>query len=899
MPADIWFRRYPRYLEKTVVFANVSLRVRHEGAVVATFRPGRLVWWALAGLLTAEPYAAVLKAGPVALACAAALGLALGLLGCLAALAGAALMATVGGVPFADLSWWTVPLLAGWVAGAMPWPSAEVGIARAFCILAPAAPLAALWVESRSWLAALIMYVLLIRPHFGLVGRTTAGLTRRHRGQIWLGAVIWLLGTTLLALGPAGAWFVRTWPPGLLGAVAGTVCVALAMLVVKVIYLLAGRGSLAKVTLIKAPAGMRLNRDRFSGLYGAELGIAWFCVTAAGIFHYDVYALLGSGFALVLFSTSYAARWIEIPIRHTIDRLDAAHYLFSVGRRREQLQRAWVEELDTALTVMARIRVAIGDLERRRGLAGRRLQRRKARLDHLWVIRAKTALQLVEVMTDESEKTALGDVDDTLWLPFQRAEGRPPLLDVALKWADEALSLLDLAATTYPELLTAREPLRSTFAGYRCYLHGVRGLANRLHGRYEEAVIDYWTTAGLYRQIEAFNAEAISLAVIPTIFPGVDPRRLTGRHPGPRPLPLAEADTAMVRAMVDDRVHNQLRRIMTASAALVRASYGDQHSAERFLRLAAAIPPARPGRTKMGTETIEITETRLQVQVGQHHLNTMLNVVDYGPLLRGAAPVTEYLPTGHMSNPWIIQEILNGRAPIPGLRRLARGLTSSIRPKGMWVDIPDTMVIEKWIEDAEQRGSFAMAAQFHELLGLELRSLDPYPAAGHLVSALSHLQSVHFGIVDEELRGTARGAADAFAELVIDHLATLATQPLPPGVQPEPASLAVFVVRSVKSRALAELLGETVPAPASEEDALMRHEREARARYRDARESGDHQRLREAREELEHCWSELQERDGHDAEYAALRAGLPIEQGRMPALLTQLASPGPSGEATP
>ncbi|MEU6789842.1 hypothetical protein ABZ912_62600 [Nonomuraea angiospora] len=882
MRVNLRFTGTPDFVEKTLVNADLAVRVRQDGAMVAAFRPGRVLWWTLVGLLAVEPYPAVLRAGPGALACLAALGLALGLLGCLAALAGGAVM-VAGGVPFADLSWWTIPLLAGWVIGALPSSLGQVRIARTLCVLAPIVPIAALWAHSRSWvptlITLLIMYVLLIRPHLGLVGVTAAGLTRWHRAQIWLGAVIWLLGAALLALGPAGAWFVRSWPPGVPGFVLGTLCVAAAMLVTKFVYLLVGRGSLAKVTLIKAPAGLRLNRDRFSGLYAAELGLGWFCVTAAGVFHDDLSALIGSGLAVALFATPYAERRIEVPIRHTIDRLDAAHYLFSVRLRREQLRLAWSDDLGRALAAMRRIRISIG-------LLGHERRRKAQQLERVWLVHADSALQLVAVMADESEKTALGDVDDTLWLPFERAEGRPPLLDVALKWADEALSLLDLADSEHPSLPAAKEPLRSTYAAYRCYLHSVRGLANRLHGRHEESVMAYWTAARLYRDIGAVNAEAMALTNLTTIFPGIDPGRPTAR----RTLPLAEAEAEVLRATTDERVHPEVRREIAATAALMHASYGDRRTAGELVRRAAAIPPARPGTTAMGVEKIVISADTLQIRVGRHHLRLPRNHVDYGPLLRGEVPEAHFLSDSLLSNSWILQEIITGRAHVPGRGRLMRGITGITQANGLSVEIPDTRVIEDWIQRTEQRGSFAMSAQFHELLGLMLRPLDPYPAAGHLIAALDHLQSVHFAIIDDELRGAARGSAEAFAELVIDHLATLATQPLPPGVEPEPGDLAAHVVRTVKSRALAELLGETVPAQGG--DPLMRREQEARTRYRDARAAGDHDLLRQAREELEHCWGELIELGGPGAEYAALRAGLPVERERMPALLAQLASPG-------
>ncbi|TKK91311.1 hypothetical protein FDA94_00400 [Herbidospora galbida] len=157
---------------------------------------------------------------------------------------------------------------------------------------------------------------------------------------------------------------------------------------------------------------------------------------------------------------------------------------------------------------------------------------------------------------------------------------------MALRWAEQARSLLDLAGRSHPRLATATDPLRSHFAVYRCYLHNVRGLANRLHGRYEEAVMDYWAAARLYRDIGAVNLEAMTLAHIIPIFPGVDPRwPVAGRT-----LPLAEADAALLRATRDERVHPQLRRAIAVSTALLRATYGDLRSAEELLRRGAAIP---------------------------------------------------------------------------------------------------------------------------------------------------------------------------------------------------------------------------------------------------------------------------------------------------------------------
>jgi hypothetical protein len=83
-------------------------------------------------------------------------------------------------------------------------------------------------------------------------------------------------------------------------------------------------------------------------------------------------------------------------------------------------------------------------------------------------------------------------------------------------------------------------------------------------------------------------------------------------------------------------------------------------------------------------------------------------------------------------------------------------------------------------------------------------------------------------------------------------------------------------------------MGDRVPPPP--DDHVAAAEREAQQRYDEARATTDHARLREAREDLEQCWSELIAAGGQGAEYAALRAGLPMSYPELRKLLTDLAT---------
>src|SRR5262249_30069035 len=160
------------------------------------------------------------------------------------------------------------------------WSLARMRTARVLCLLAPVPPLLALVTESRSWLAGLIIYLMLIRVHLYVVLSSTAGLTRYTRSYIWLGAAAWILGAQLLAPGPAGTWFIRTWPSGVVGLLIGTAATAAVMIIIHGGFLLVVRGSLTRIADTGGPASLRFSRDRFSGLY-ALLGVPWFCVMAA------------------------------------------------------------------------------------------------------------------------------------------------------------------------------------------------------------------------------------------------------------------------------------------------------------------------------------------------------------------------------------------------------------------------------------------------------------------------------------------------------------------------------------------------------------------------------------------------------------------------------------------
>ena len=115
-------------------------------------------------------------------------------------------------------------------------------------------------------------------------------------------------------------------------------------------------------------------------------------------------------------------------------------------------------------------------------------------------------------------------------------------------------------------------------------------------------------------------------------------------------------------------------------------------------------------------------------------------------------------------------------AGLPQLRRTVNFILAAPGSTEDQLIIPDTRKVENWVSVTEERGGWAVAADFREILGHGLRQLDPYRAADHLMRALHYRQSVQFGILDEDLRAEARGAAERLAYIAVDHLAGLAAR---------------------------------------------------------------------------------------------------------------------------
>lgn len=863
---------------------DISLLMSHRGQAIGRFRPGRMVWWLALGWFASDLYTNLTGQGAGALACIVVMGAALGMLGSLVALTGAGTMVAAG-TPVLDLLWWVLPLLGGWLVGASSDSTARLALVDIWVFAVLAVPVTGLLTHIRSWWAAVVfsvLLVLLIRPHLSFI-QETAGVTRFNRIELRLGAVLWLLATTLLSMGTAGGWFVASWPQSSLGFLVRTACMAAAMITAKIVFLLVTRTSIASAHLTRGPALRRVNRDKFSGLYGAEIGVGWFCVLSAGVFHDSPKAFLGSAVALALSFTPIVVRWIEIPLRYTVQRLDATLYLFSQGHRRRELQEAWLADSRRLLRTFALDKQHDGS-QRPQAFspAARRLQKSQ---DKARDIAISAAYELVEAMIDESKKTAYGDVDDTIWLPFTRKEGRPQLLNVALQWADAAKELLD--AVPEDGLSTLSTPgtvLHTAHHAYRCYCRNVRGIVHQLHGRLEESIADHYAAARICHRIGAVNTEAIMLRNGLSVVPGVPVRSDVSASR------LQRIDAALHRTIHDHGLHPQIRRQLAIDVAHQRLTSGDRVSAERLVRLAADIPLPHTERKSLGIESVRVDRLATTVHLGSTHYECPLNFVDYTTFQSGAADLDDFLRQEYVPSPGLLHHL--SERVFPEDRRLSRRMTTTPVTTGLpstHVSIPDWRVLEAWILRTERdAGSGGLTAQLREILGLSLRATDPYRAADHLVRALAHRQSVHFGIVDDDLRIAVRGAAEAFADILVDHLAALATSPDPVTTEPSMAAMAFNVVGSVKSRALTELLGEAVPTPPNG-DGLLTREREARQRYDEARSAKDRVRIRDAREELEHCWGELMAAGSSGAEYAALRAGLPMDHVELRALLGRLA----------
>ncbi|WP_031072987.1 hypothetical protein [Streptomyces sp. NRRL S-118] len=873
--------------------ASARLTVSYRGTPVARLRPGRVVWWLVLGWFASDPYTSLTGKGAAALVCVMSLGAALGFLGSLAALAGAGSMVAAG-TPVPDLLWWVLPLLGGWLLGAASASAARMYLADVGAIVVLAVPVLALLTHLHSWWSAgvfAVLFVLLIVPHLRFL-QEMAGVTRFNRTELRLGAVIWPLAAALLAMSPAGEWFVQYWPDGALGFLAGTAGTTAVMIAAKGAFLLAVRGSLATVHVTAGPARLRVNRDRFSGLYGAETGVAWFCVLAAGVFHADACAFLGSAIALTLSFVPVLVHRVEVALRYTVQRLDAALYVFSRGRRRRELQEAWIADARRVLSMFALDRQVDGGRPPAASQPALRLHKSR---ENGRSIAIRAAYELVEAMLDEGKKTAHGDVDDTMWLPFARKDGRPQLLNVALQWADEAKMLLDaLPEDGLPALSTPGTPLHTAHHGYRCYCRNVRGIVHELHGRIEEAMADHYAAARICRSIGAVNTEAIMLSNCRRSLFGVQVRPRSG----PSASRLQRIDADLLRIVTEEDLHPQIRRQLAVEVAYQCLTAGSRATAERMMRLAADLPLRREERTVLGIESVHVGDQMTTVHLGPVHYDFPLNLVDYSGFSR-SADLDAFLTLPFAPAPGPLSYL--SEQFFPDHRLLSRGMTMTPLTTGfpgVYVHFPNLRAIEAWIQRTERRAGAGLTAQLREQIGLALRTEDPYRAADHLVRAFAHRQSVHFGILDDALRAAVRGAAEEFGDLVIGHLAALAASEDVQPTQPPMTTAALNVAASAKSRALAELLGESVPPPPDGDDLLDREQR-ARQRYDEARSSRDPLRLREAREELEHCWSALMAADDPSAAYAALRAGLPVDHDELRVLLARTQSAGNPPYGTP
>ncbi|WP_369253898.1 hypothetical protein [Streptomyces sp. R35] len=907
---------------------------------VVEIKAGRLCWWSLLGWILVHPYTALLHQGPAIRACIIALGLVLGILGSLSALAGGITMAATGLAP-SEIAWWALPLVLGWLAGhprggrrrvplpgggvpygparslleerpfgtRFPWkhivpkrPRAlprelRVRLADIMAVLVLGVPAAAVVAHSSAPatipVTVVIMTWLLVNSHLGAFRRESYGLTRYNRYNVRLSMTLWVLAATLLAAGPVGSGYVGLWPPGATGFGVGTALTGLGFYLFQRGYLAAVRASLGKVEMRRTSHCTRFERDRFAGLYGAVLGPGWFALLSCGVFHHDIRVFIGASTAfLTVLLLGKKPIMPMAPLRHVIDRLDAALYLFSAGGRKAEIQAAWLGDFRQTLQQVRGLRLDVATLYGSTTSSNTAIQGVHSAVRKVWFAKVRASFSLIETLAAESVKTAVGDIGDTIWLPFEKTRGRPEIMDVALQWINEALALLDLLRKSeIVDLSDPDEPVRVMYYMHRSYCYQARALTYWLHGHREEAVLDYDKAARMCRRIGAVNSEAIMLltaAIMAIGIPGLG-------NSGTRSSLFGELDNALIHATTDERLHPGIRRQVILNAASLRYTAGDHAEAERLRTLALAVRfPADAGRDT-GIEEIKRDGSLYEVYVGYLGYTAGTASEQHAVLQQDFSVLHDRSLPGYIPNCTFLHVILSGVVDVPGARQLRSKVTMS--PEG--IISGDPSVVESWIKNIELRGGHAMAADFHEFIGIALRETDPYRAADHLTRALEYRQTEHFYILDEDLRIAMRGSLEAYYDLVIDHLARLAEHPTPEGMETPPATVAQHVITSVKSRALTELMGVTLPPPSlPDATALLARERRAHQRYialRSAPRRGNqdkaHRRLRQARDELQLCWTELQDHGGPAAEYADLRAGVPLNPTQLRDLLAQMASP--------
>ncbi|WP_460302380.1 hypothetical protein [Actinocorallia aurea] len=837
----------------------------------------RVLGWAAVGWLLAEPYVAAVDQGVAVAVCVAVIGCAVGVLGAASALAAAATMA-LAGVAVPELLWWVVPVLAGLAAGArrppldgLPVRSPEpvVVFAERAAIFVVAVPAVA-WATHGHGLVDLVLVsgVWVTASRF----RTeSAALTRYNRTRVRLGTVVWVLAATVLAAGPVGQFLMDVCPPGVAGFAAAAGATVLVTVLTHLIYWRAVRLCLSRVGETSVSVTSRAGRGPYAGLYAATLFPANLGLMS-GVLRGETLLAAGCASAIVLFVP--AGSRLQRALRYAVDRLDTAEYLFSAGARRAELVAAWRGDFDNYRPYLNLMEGEDRLLAVPSGPGDPLGYRRK-----IWLDRLRPRYSLVESAIGEGTQVAFGVVDERLWLPYLRRPGRPAILDISLQWTGAAFELLELLRDHIPDEPVAQATgVDTMYHLHLLYCHQARAAAYRLHGRIEEAIIDYAEAGTIARRLGLPHVAAIMAGNTLSLAP---PQLETSSEHFSL---LTSADEEIQRALRDENLHPEVKFQLALTTASMYFQQDRREEAERMRALALQLRAAnREEWSGNGSEQIEVGRKNVMVSIGYQSYGTVRWPADHGVLDNGFASVESPSARGYHHNLAFITAIISGvtefhpRAMPP----------ISVRSDGT-IDVAFAPAA-RWAAAIAQRGGRMIAAELDAVLGVELRATDPLAAADHLLAAFEYKQFEHFSVLDENLRLAVRGSAERFSELTIAHLARLAME-VPSAAGSSAAERAWAAASSVKSRNLAELLGEKVPPPPSPSELLAR-EVDARDRFLQARTTtaaGRHHQARAAREDLEHAWAGLIDEGGTGAEYAALRAGRPLDYGELQHLLTDL-----------
>ena len=245
---------------------------------------------------------------------------------------------------------------------------------------------------------------------------------------------------------------------------------------------------------------------------------------------------------------------------------------------------------------------------------------------------------------------------------------------------------------------------------------------------------------------------------------------------------LAEADAGLVRAVQNERVHAQIRRHLAATLGYLRAWAGT--------RLASRPRPAGGLAADTASGACHQRVRDGHSHPDRHHSHSdpayrnPINAVDYSGFVRGDVPLDTFVVWAFPYQVTFFQELVAGRTNVPGQRRLRRAVsltegTSGVSGDQVW--FPTTGASS----GGSRRSSAAVGWRWPlscmrcsvSNCGRRTPISPPTTCCGRWPTG----SRWNLASWARTLRIAVRGGTEALSDVTIDHLATLAGEPVPAG----------------------------------------------------------------------------------------------------------------------